>query len=190
VFSASSNSNHTPGGRSGGFFGGIGDSIINADNAMNRMLNSRMLSSVGQTFNKIGFGLPLVHLAADSLGYAAFKGIEGLGRMLGGKGSVDYHFEKEWGAGKSASACKPSSACGTAAGNWSHTRGQFDMATHGPAHASSSGAVHDAWRSAACREFDATRCGALAREGFYRHTTHTQLSAYGSLVQITTTSHR
>ncbi len=89
--------------QSGGLLGSLGSGLIGAASASNTILNTPAMSSVGQTFNKIGLGLPLVHLAADSCGYACFKGMETVGRALGGKGSVDYHFEKEWGAGKSAS---------------------------------------------------------------------------------------
>ncbi|GAB2918351.1 hypothetical protein GCM10027093_66240 [Paraburkholderia jirisanensis] len=194
MLSASSYSNDPPGGHSGGFLSGLGSSIINADNALNKALNSRALSSVGQTFNKIGFGLPLVHLVADSLGYGAMKCMEGVGRAFGGKGSVDYHFDKEWRGGQSASACKPSGASGACAdpraGGWNHTRSAFDGSASwrelGFAGAGFRDGCHDA-------RFDvgttAMRCNDGARGGYYGNsTTQTRFGADGSVTRTETTT--
>jgi len=189
MLSASSYSNDPPGGR-GGFLSALGSGIIGADNAFNKMLNTKAMSSVGQTFNKIGFGLPLIHLAADSLGYGASKCMEGLGRMLGGKGSVDYHFEKEWRGGQSASACKPSGACGDArARDWSHTRSLLDTSTSWRGGGYASAAARDGCHGV---RFDAgsaaARYGDAGRGGYCSSTTQTRFGADGSVTQTTTTS--
>jgi len=188
VLSASSYSSESSVHRSGGFFSSIGDGILKADDAMNRMLNRSQVSAVGKTFDKMGLGP--VHLCMDLCGYAAFKCMEGVGRMLGGKGSVDYHFDKEWGAGKSASACNMSGASAAArADSWSHTRSQLDIAAHGRDGVSRSGCAHEGWRTASSVDLGAVRYGASARDGAYRSTTtHTHLGADGSFAQSTTTT--
>ncbi len=77
--------------------GFVGDTIVDAVKVSNDVLNTRLVSSVGQTFNAVGLGG--IHYLADSLGYAAFKTVADVGGLLGGDTSrIDYHFEEEWGA--------------------------------------------------------------------------------------------
>ncbi|MBK4716765.1 MULTISPECIES: hypothetical protein [Tenebrionibacter/Tenebrionicola group] len=77
----------------GGFLGNI---VIDAVKLANDFLNTWTVSSVGQAFDF--FGLGSIHYAADSLGYAIFKGIAGIGTFLGGdESNITYHFEHEWG---------------------------------------------------------------------------------------------
>lgn len=79
--------------------GFAGDVIVDTVKLANDALNTRLISSVGQGFNAIGFGLGAVHNVADSLGYAAFKSVAAVGSLLGGDASrIEYHYEKEWGA--------------------------------------------------------------------------------------------
>jgi N-acetylglutamate synthase/N-acetylornithine aminotransferase len=74
-----------------------GDVVIDAVKISNDALNTTLISSVGKTFDAVGLGS--VHNLADSLGYAAFKTIAGVGSVLGGDASrIDYHYEWEWGA--------------------------------------------------------------------------------------------
>ena len=76
----------------------IGDGIIGAVNGFNQILNTPIISSVGQVFSAVGLGL--VHQAADSTGLAASKVGVALGRALGGTISeTPNHYEKEQGQG-------------------------------------------------------------------------------------------
>ncbi|CAI1753875.1 hypothetical protein AB6864_11665 [Serratia proteamaculans] len=77
--------------------GFAGDVVIDTVKLSNDALNTRTISSVGQVFNAVGLGG--IHNVADSLGYAAFKTVAGVGSLLGGDASrIEYHYEKEWGA--------------------------------------------------------------------------------------------
>ncbi len=71
-------------------------SLIDGVAAVNDLLNTPIVSWIGQTADRIGFGLKEVHFTADAIGYAASKAAANLGAALGGTGSVDYHFEKKW----------------------------------------------------------------------------------------------
>ncbi|MNG82881.1 hypothetical protein [Serratia inhibens] len=80
-----------------GAVGFVGDVVIDTVKLSNDVLNTRTISSVGQVFNAVGLGS--IHNAADSIGYAAFKTVAGVGSLLGGDASrIEYHYENEWGA--------------------------------------------------------------------------------------------
>lgn len=68
--------------------GFAGDVIIDTVKLANDALNTRLISSVGQGFNAIGFGLGAVHNVADSLGYAAFKSVAAVGSCWAGMQAV------------------------------------------------------------------------------------------------------
>jgi len=188
LISASSYSNDSSVHRSGGFFSSIGDGILKADDAMNRMLNRSHVAQIGKGFDKMGLG-PL-HLGADLCGHAAFKCMEMVGRMFGGQGKVESHFDTEWGAHKPGSDCKTSNACGTAhTRDWSHTRGRLDTAAYCHDGVSRSGSAHQEWSKASSVDIGAARFGASAQDGVYRSTTtQTHMGADGSLGQSTTST--
>lgn len=74
----------------------IGDSIIKSVNLFNKTLNTPLISSVGVTFSKIGFGLQYIHQAADTTGYVASKVGIAAGRILGGDvAESQNHYDKE-----------------------------------------------------------------------------------------------
>lgn len=80
---------------SGGSFNILGNALIGAAALANNILNTPLISSVGQVFSAIGGPLTVIHQAADSTGYAASLATVSLGKALGGTGSVTYHYEKE-----------------------------------------------------------------------------------------------
>lgn len=81
----------------------IGSAIIGGVSKCNDLLNTPLVSSVGQIFNKFGLCGKLCHLAPDLGGYAVSRMVAGVGKALGGTGSPDYHFEHEWLRGGSSS---------------------------------------------------------------------------------------
>jgi hypothetical protein len=113
--------------------------------------------------------------------------------MLGGKGSVDYHFDKEWRGGQAASACKPSGAASACASqrtcDWSHTRSAFDGSASWRDVGYAGAAAHDGCRVA---RFDAgaaaVRCNDVARGGYCGSTTQTRFGADGSITRTETTT--
>ncbi|WP_168795088.1 hypothetical protein [Paraburkholderia aromaticivorans] len=86
-----------------GVMSSIGSVIIGCVSKCNDLLNSPLVSSVGQIFNKFGLCGQLCHLVPDLGGYAVSKAVAGFGEALGGTGSPDYHFEHEWVRGESSS---------------------------------------------------------------------------------------
>jgi hypothetical protein len=73
----------------------IGDSIIEDVKIVNDAFNSDFGSSFGKALDKIG--LSFIHYAADSVGYALWKTLAGIGTFLGGDESrITYHMEWEW----------------------------------------------------------------------------------------------
>ncbi|MEX3936057.1 hypothetical protein AB4Y32_30410 [Paraburkholderia phymatum] len=70
-----------------GLLGSLGSGLIDCVSACNDLLNTRLISSVGQIFNKCGPCGRLTHFGADLAGYATFKSVAGIGEALGGKGS-------------------------------------------------------------------------------------------------------
>mgnify|MGYP006934742174 CR=1 FL=1 len=75
----------------------IGGVLHGANVLINQVLNTPLVSSVGQTFNQFGPIGTGIHQAADTAGYAVFRGLEGLATAIGGpQGSVPYHFNTEW----------------------------------------------------------------------------------------------
>ncbi|OTG92561.1 hypothetical protein [Acinetobacter sp. ANC 3832] len=77
----------------------LGDSIINAVNGFNQILNSKLISSVGVVFSGVGLGL--VHQVADSTGLVGSKVGIAIGRALGGDvAETQNHYEKENGEGQ------------------------------------------------------------------------------------------
>lgn len=75
----------------------IGDLIIDSVKITNDVLNTSLVSSVGKVFDAVGLGS--IHHLADSLGFAAFKAIAGVGKLFGGKTSkITYHYNEEWGS--------------------------------------------------------------------------------------------
>lgn len=80
-----------------GLFSFAGNVVIDGVKVANDVLNTTLISSVGRTFDAVG--LSSIHFAADSIGYAAFRAIAGVGSILGGDASrIDYHYDWEWGA--------------------------------------------------------------------------------------------
>ncbi len=78
---------------SGGFLGAV---VIDVVKLANDFLNTSTVSSVGKAFDFVGLGS--IHYAADSLGYALFKAVGGIGSLLGGdQSNITYHYEHEWG---------------------------------------------------------------------------------------------
>lgn len=78
---------------SGGILGAV---VIDVVKLANDFLNTSTVSSVGKAFDFVGLGS--IHYAADSLGYALFKVVGGLGTLLGGdQDNITYHYEYEWG---------------------------------------------------------------------------------------------
>lgn len=72
----------------------LGDSIINAVNGFNQILNTPLISSVGVVFSGVGLGL--VHQLADTTGLVGSKVGLALGRALGGDvPETQNHYEKE-----------------------------------------------------------------------------------------------
>ncbi|MDQ7977225.1 hypothetical protein QYH69_08195 [Paraburkholderia sp. SARCC-3016] len=71
--------------------------MINMINKGNDILNTPALASVGQTLNLLGPVGKLVHVIPDFfIGQLGSKLGEGIAHMLGEKGQVKTHFEKEW----------------------------------------------------------------------------------------------
>jgi hypothetical protein len=87
-----------------GVLSSIGSAIIGCVSKGNELLNTPLISSVGQIFNQFGICGRACHLAPDLAGYAVSKLAIGIGKALGGTGSPDYHFEHEWLRSGSSSA--------------------------------------------------------------------------------------
>lgn len=79
-----------------GVLGSIGSALIGCVSKSNDLLNTPLVSSVGQLFNKFGLCGKLCHIVPDLCGYAFSKVATGVGQALGGTGSPNYHFEQEW----------------------------------------------------------------------------------------------
>jgi len=79
----------------------IGDAIIGIDNLANQFLNTTLVSSVGKLFDAVDpltFGISgAIHQAADLAGYTVFRTVEVIGNLLGGEGTVNYHYPTEHG---------------------------------------------------------------------------------------------
>lgn len=74
--------------------GFIGNTLIGTANVFNQVLNTRLISSVGEVFSGVGLGL--VHQVADTTGLVASKALVGLGRLLGGDlPESQNHYQKE-----------------------------------------------------------------------------------------------
>jgi hypothetical protein len=93
---ACSKNDHRADACSKGIASSIGNAIIGCVSKVNDLLNTPLISSLGQTFNKFGPVGQLIHLVPDLGGYAASKATAGVGEALGGSGSPNYHFEHEW----------------------------------------------------------------------------------------------
>jgi hypothetical protein len=79
----------------------IGDAIIGIDNLANQFLNTTLVSSVGKLFDAVDpltLGISgAIHQAADLAGYTVFRTVEVIGNLLGGEGTVEYHYPTEHG---------------------------------------------------------------------------------------------
>lgn len=81
----------------------LGNLLYAFDYGINQILNTPLISSVGQTFNKFGLLGTAIHFTADSLGYLVFKDLELLAKGIGGSsvgsnlGPIPYHYATEWG---------------------------------------------------------------------------------------------
>ncbi len=72
----------------------LGDSVLNVVNGFNQILNTPLISSVGQVFSGVGLGI--VHQVADSTGLVGSKLGTALGQALGGDVALtENHYEKE-----------------------------------------------------------------------------------------------
>ena len=72
----------------------VGNTLIGTVNVFNQVLNTKLISSVGEVFSGVGLGL--VHQVADTTGLVASKTLVGLGRLLGGDlPESQNHYEKE-----------------------------------------------------------------------------------------------
>lgn len=72
----------------------IGNSIIGGVNLFNQVLNTRLISSVGEVFTGVGLGI--VHQIADSTGLVGSKVGIAIGQALGGDlAPTTNHYEKE-----------------------------------------------------------------------------------------------
>jgi hypothetical protein len=108
--------------------------MIRMINGANDVLNNPVLSSVGQTLNKLGPVGQAIHFIPDFLiGQLGSKLGEGIAHMFGEKGNVRTHFEKEW-LGRDG-GLKTDESNGK-----EHTRGKDrwngsdQLSTRGPAH--------------------------------------------------------
>nr|WP_315208515.1 hypothetical protein [uncultured Albidiferax sp.] len=81
-----------------GLFGSlIGKTLHTANVVTNQILNTAVISSVGQTFNLLGPVGVAIHVAADTGGYAVFQAVEAVATAVGGpQGPVPYHYNTEW----------------------------------------------------------------------------------------------
>lgn len=80
---------------SGAFLGNI---LICTANVFNSILNTRLVSAVGEGFSAIGLGV--VHQLADTTGLIASKTLVAVGQAIGGDLSVTQnHYDKESKAG-------------------------------------------------------------------------------------------
>jgi hypothetical protein len=81
-----------------GFFGSlIGSTLHTANVLTNQILNTAVISSVGQTFNLLGPVGIGIHAAADTGGYLVFQTVEAVATAVGGpQGPVPYHYDTEW----------------------------------------------------------------------------------------------
>lgn len=81
-----------------GLFGSlVGGALHTANVAVNNVLNTPLISSVGQTFNQLGPVGVGIHAAADTGGYLVFQGVEAVATAVGGtQGAVPYHYNTEW----------------------------------------------------------------------------------------------
>jgi hypothetical protein len=80
----------------------IGDLIIGIDNLANEFLNTPLVSSVGAVLfdglDPLTFGITgAIHQAADLAGYTVFRTVEVIGNLLGGEGTINYHYPTEHG---------------------------------------------------------------------------------------------
>lgn len=80
--------------------GSLGTALYGANYAVNSVLNTPLISSVGQTFNLFPPVGTAIHQAADTGGYVVFRGAEALSAALGGTdgglGPIPYHYNTEW----------------------------------------------------------------------------------------------
>ncbi|MFC0397019.1 hypothetical protein [Paraburkholderia rhizosphaerae] len=86
--------------------------IIDGINQFNNVLNSPLLSSVGQTLNYVPIAGPIAHVLPDLGGHLFSKMGEGFAHMLGEQGSVNTHFEHEWLGRDKATGTRDSSGLG------------------------------------------------------------------------------
>lgn len=86
---------------SGGFlFQAVGNALYAATYGVNAILNTPLINSVGVAFTKFGGPIgQVIHVVPDTLGYATFKAVEGVAKLIGGPntgaalGPIPYHLE-------------------------------------------------------------------------------------------------
>lgn len=77
--------------------GFLGNALYGAVSAANQVLNTPLISSVGQAFNRLGPVGVLIHRTADTGGYLAFLAVASVGTAFGGSGApIPYHYNTEW----------------------------------------------------------------------------------------------
>lgn len=75
----------------------IGSTLHTANVLTNQILNTAVISSVGQTFNLLGPVGTGIHVAADTGGYLLFQTVEAVAVALDGpQDPVPYHYDTEW----------------------------------------------------------------------------------------------
>lgn len=75
----------------------VGSTLHTANVVTNQVLNTAVISSVGQTFNLLGPVGVAIHSAADTGGFAVFQAVEAVATAVGGpQGPVPYHYYTEW----------------------------------------------------------------------------------------------
>lgn len=81
-----------------GLLGNLLGSVLHTANVVvNEVLNTPIISSVGQAFNLLGPVGQGIHQAADTAGYLVFTAVESVATAVGGpQGSVPYHYNTEW----------------------------------------------------------------------------------------------